>query len=605
MSDVHEELQRRVLEQSAVARLGELALESADPHALMEAAAETVAQTLDVQFAGALELNDARDRLVSRAGFGWPEGIRGEAYEFSEMSHAGYTLTVDEPVVVEDFATEDRFDDTELFTRLGIRSGVSVRIRGKAGPLGVFGAHSVRPREFTQHRLSFLQSVANILGAAMERAAAEERLRHQALHDELTGLPNRTLLFDRLEHALGRRDRGALALLFVDLDDFKIVNDTLGHQVGDELLRDIAPRIAAAVRPSDTVARFGGDEFVILCEELAGNSDAIRVAARVRQAFEEPFVVGGMPRQITASIGVAVDIDGVSDPSALIRDADAAVYRAKDQGRGWIETHDEAAHELLVRRVEVEQEMRESLDAHHFAPFYQPVVDLARNGVAVSWEALARWPHPQRGMISPAGFIDIAEETGLIIPLGEQILRRACETAAGWPDGNVAVNVSPRQLAAGDLGTTIVRVLAETGLPPARLTIELTETALFDTTPMAVRSLLELGNMGVHLVLDDFGTGYSSLSHLRRFRVDAVKIDRSFIAGIEQPGHDQTIVRAVLSMAHEMEIEVVAEGVETIEQAELLHELGCPLAQGYLFGHPEPVAASASSSWADHRVTPG
>ncbi|MCW2991255.1 MAG: hypothetical protein JWM73_1849 [Solirubrobacterales bacterium] len=445
--------------------------------------------------------------------------------------------------------------------------------------------------------------MANILGAVIERAAAEQRLRYQALHDDLTGLPNRSLLFDRLEHALERRDRDALALLFVDLDDFKTVNDTLGHQVGDALLRDIAPRITAAVRPADTVARFGGDEFVILCEDLTGHSDAIRVATRVRQAFETPFDIGGAPRQITASIGVAVSMDEVATASSLIRDADAAVYRAKDQGRGWIETHDEAAHELLIRRVEVEQELREALDAGHFEPFYQPVVDLDQNGLAVGWEALARWPHAQRGIIGPAGFIDIAEETGLIIPLGEMILLRACRTAASWPDGNVAVNVSPRQLAAGDLGTTIVRVLAETGLPASRLTLELTETALFDTTPIAVRSLLELGNMGVHLVLDDFGTGYSSLSHLRRFRVDAVKIDRSFIAGIERPGHDQTIVRAVLSMAQEMEIEVVAEGVETIEQAELLHDLGCPLAQGFLFGHPEPIACGASSSWADYRVS--
>jgi diguanylate cyclase (GGDEF)-like protein len=605
VGDVREELQRRVLEQSAVARLGALALENSDPHALMDIAAEIVAQTLEVQFGGVLELNELRDELISRAGFGWPASVLGRSFALSPRSHGGYTLTVSAPVVVEDFETERRFDDTAMFTELGIRSGVSVRIPGKAGPQGVLGAHSVRPREFGPDLVAFLQSMANILGAALERAAAEQRLRHQALHDALTGLPNRTLLFDRLEHALSRRDSAALALLFVDLDDFKTVNDTLGHQVGDTLLREIAPRITAAVRPADTVARFGGDEFVVLCEDLSGHSDAIRVASRVRNAFEAPFDVGGAPRRITASIGVAVSIDGDTDANALIRDADAAVYRAKDQGRGWIETHDEAAHELLIRRVEVEQELREALELGSFEPFYQPVVDLERDGEAVGWEALARWPHPERGVISPDGFIDIAEETGLIVPLGEMILRRACATAVDWPGGgNVAVNVSPRQLAAGDLGTTIVRVLAETGLPPTRLTIELTETALFDTTPLAVRSLLELGNMGVHLVLDDFGTGYSSLSHLRRFRVDAVKIDRSFIAGIERPGHDQTIVRAVLSMAQEMEIEVVAEGVETIEQAELLHDLGCPLAQGYLFGHPEPVACGASSSWADHRVGP-
>ena len=598
MAGVREELQSRVLEQSAVARLGERAVESADPHELMHHAAEVVAETLGVTFAGVLELSADRRELISRAAAGWPQDIVGQRFETRPSSHAGYTLSVDEPVVIEDFRSEARFDDTALLAEMGIRSGVSVRIRGKAGPLGVLGAHATDDHRFSAHHLAFLQSVANILGAAIERAAAEALLRHRALHDDLTGLPNRTLLLDRLEHALARRESGALAVLFVDLDDFKSVNDTLGHQVGDRLLRDIAPRITRAVRPADTVARFGGDEFVILCEDLTGHGDALRVAGRVRASFDEPFDVGGSPRQITGSIGVAVTLDGSADATALIRDADAALYRAKDQGRGWIETHDDSAHEELLARVAVEAELREALDAEVFAPFFQPVVDLDAQGDAVAWEALARWRHPERGVVGPAQFIEIAEATGLIVPLGEQILRLACSAAVGWPNGNVAVNVSPRQLAQGDLGTTIVRVLAETGLPPDRLTLELTETALFDTTPLTVRSLLELGNMGVRLVLDDFGTGYSSLSHLRRFRVDAVKIDRSFIAGMEQPGHDQTIVRAVLSMAQEMEIAVVAEGVETIEQAELLHELGCRLAQGYLFGHPEPTATAPSSDWA-------
>jgi diguanylate cyclase (GGDEF)-like protein len=599
--DVRDELQRRVLEQTEVARLGEAALESTDLSQLYTIAAEVVARTLDVQYAGVLELDAERPELIPRSAYGWPPEILGRSFPFAPDSHAGYTLTVDEPVVIEDVETETRFTDVAILSRNDIRSGVAVRIRGKTGPLGVLGAHATAPRVFGEGRLSFLLSVANIVGAAMERAAADRRLRHQALHDELTGLPNRTLLYDRLGHALDRRDRSHLALLFVDLDDFKTINDTLGHQVGDQLLRDIAPRIAAAVRPADTVARFGGDEFVVLCEDLTGPSDAIRVAGRLRGAFTEPFDVAGTPRQMTASIGVAVSRDGDSDPDALIRDADAAVYRAKDRGRGWIETHDEEAHLQLVRRVEVEQELRDALETEVFAPFFQPVIDLA-GGRAVAWEALARWQHPERGIVAPAGFIQVAEETGLIVKLGHQILRRACTAAAQWEEGNVAVNVSPRQLASGELGTTIVRVLAETGLPPQRLTLELTETALFDTTPLAVRSLLELGNMGVHLVLDDFGTGYSSLSHLRRFRVDAVKIDRSFIAGVEKPGHDQTIVRAVLSMAAEMEIEVVAEGVETIEQVDLLRELGCPMAQGFLFGHPAPVAEPVTpGSWAVER----
>ena len=250
-----------------------------------------------------------------------------------------------------------------------------------------------------------------------------------------------------------------------------------------------------------------------------------------------------------------------------------------------------------MRRVAVEQDLRGALEREQFEPFFQPVVNLAAGGAAIAWEALARWRHPERGVLGPAEFIAVAEQTGLIVPLGEAILLRACDAALSWPEGNVGVNVSPRQVAAGDLDATVARVLAATGLPPERLTLELTETALFDTSPQAVRALLQVAELGVHLVLDDFGTGYSSLSHLRRFSVDAVKIDRSFIAGVAQPGHDLAIVRAVLSMAMELGVEVVAEGVETAAQADVLRELGCPLAQGYLFGRPEPVA-QASAAWA-------
>ncbi|MDX6665308.1 MAG: hypothetical protein QOG68_1514 [Solirubrobacteraceae bacterium] len=598
-----DELARRVLEQSEVARLGERALEPTDLRGLMRTACEVVARTLDVEFAGVLELAADGLSLVSRAGVGWPGSIDGVAFAVRDTSHAGYTLTADAPVVIEDFTTESRFDDVKIMETQGIRSGVSVRIPGAGGPLGLLGAHARSPRQFSPHQLSFLQSVANIIGAAMERAAAEQLLRHSALHDELTGLPNRTLLFDRLEHALTRRDRTPLAVMFIDLDDFKSVNDTLGHQVGDDLLRAIAPRLAESVRPQDTVSRFGGDEFVILCEDVEDLAGAVAVAGRVREAFTAPFDVAGMPRQMTASIGVVVNVDGETDPTELIRDADAAVYRAKDRGRGWIETHDAAAHDRLVSRVALEHELRTALGAEQLEPFFQPIVALDR-GDWLAMESLARWRHPERGIVGPVEFIGIAEASGLIVALGEQILLRACREAAGWPAGNVGVNVSQRQIASGRFAVMVRDALADSGLPPERLTLELTETTLFDLSPAAERALRELTETGVHLVLDDFGTGYSSLSHLRRFQLTALKIDRSCVAGVDRPGADQVIVRAVRAMAAELEIRVVAEGVETEAQAEALREFGCPFAQGYLFGRPMPAAEiqPSSRSWWELRT---
>ena len=590
------ELARRITEQSAVARLGELALQSSDLAALMRTVADVVAETLEVAFGGVIELDAPRNVMVVRAAHGWPERMIGLECPIDETTQTGHTLLTGEPVVVEDFRDQTQYVETDWRAANGTRSGLTVAMRGKRGLLGALAAHDTEPHQFSSDRVAFLQSVANLLAAAIERSEVEEQLRRQALTDSLTGLPNRMLLLDRLEHALAAREHDAVGVLFVDLDDFKVINDTLGHQIGDQLLCDIAPRILSALRPEDTVARFGGDEFVILCEGLAGMDDALGVAGRVRETFATPFVIAGQLRQLTVSIGVVISREG-GDPTTLIRDADAAVYRAKEKGRGWIEPHDDAARQLLVRRVQVEQDVRTALNLKSFEPFFQPIVDLRGDAETVGWEALARWHHPTRGIVNPIDFIAIAEETGLIVPLSEHVMLCAADAARGWEHGQVAVNISPRLLGGGGLPGLVERVLARTGLAAHRLTLELTETTLFDTTPRALHQLLEVEELGVRIVLDDFGTGFSSLSHLRRVRVDAVKIDRSFIAHMTRPGNEQVIVRAVLSMAAELDIDVVAEGVETLEQAEMLRELGCPLAQGFLFGTPAPVAEPGVCPW--------
>jgi diguanylate cyclase (GGDEF)-like protein/PAS domain S-box-containing protein len=424
--------------------------------------------------------------------------------------------------------------------------------------------------------------------------AMHDELAWRAYHDELTGLPNRALLADRLTEALHSAHRGdaSVALLFVDLDRFKVVNDSLGHATGDELLVEIAHRLRAAIRPTDVVARMGGDEFVVLVEGVARAEDLTGLVERVREAIAEPVRLGSQAITVTASIGIAV-ADGHTAES-LLRDADTALYRAKDQGRNRFEIFDDALRASAVRRLEIEGLVREALAHDGVRVHYQPIVDLEGEIVAV--EALARLVTPDGRLLEPRAFLDVAEECGLIVPLGSRVLHEACAQAARWAaelgpaaPRRVTVNVSARQLAHPGMVGDAAEALAASGLEPHRLCLELTENALIEASPATGLTIECLRTLGVALAIDDFGTGYASLAYLKRFPVDYLKIDRSFVAGLGGESEDSTIVRAIITLAGTLGLTPVAEGVENAEQLARLRSFGCGLVQGWYVGPPEPA----------------
>jgi diguanylate cyclase (GGDEF)-like protein/PAS domain S-box-containing protein len=469
---------------------------------------------------------------------------------------------------------------------------VAFRLRRKDGELRWFET-TTRAVRAAEGEVRELVSVTRDIS---ERKQAELELSHAALHDSLTGLPNRVLFLDRLELALLRTERhaGSIAVLFCDLDRFKMVNDSLGHDAGDRLLVDVGQRIGSALRPSDTVARFGGDEFTILCEDVAGEIEAATIAQRIVDVFREPFLIEDNEVFLATSLGIAVARGAGDIAENLIRDADAAMYRAKDRGKGRYEIFDEEMRADAVTRLETESELRRALERGELRLHYQPEVDLA-TGAIVGFEALIRWEHPVRGLILPAEFMPLAEETGLAVPIGDWVLREACREAGRWEyDGplTLSVNLSPRQLAQPDLVATVRRALTETGTDPARLCLEITESAVMESGAATTAQLRALKSLGVRLAIDDFGTGYSSLMHLRRFPVDVLKIDSAFVDGLGQETQDASIAAAVISLAHALGLTTVAEGVESAEQLAVLAELGCDAGQGHLFAPPQPAEAA-------------
>lgn len=437
--------------------------------------------------------------------------------------------------------------------------------------------------------------------------AAEHALLHQALHDSLTGLPNRALLIDRLSQALARRERRRLeaAVLFLDVDRFKWVNDSLGHAAGDALLVTAAGRFESVLRPGDTVARFGGDEFVVLCEDLETELEALAVAERLSDVLAAPFHLKDREIRLSASIGIALSSSRHDTPDALLRDADAAMYRAKEKGRERIELFDDDMRTRAVARLETESALRRGLERGELTVYYQPIIEFA-SGRAVGLEALVRWKHPERGLVQPSEFIPVAEETGLILGCGAAVLAEACTHVARWnerhpgrPPLAVSVNLSAHQLLSGGLGGLVAGALERSGLEPRLLCLEITETVLMADAGASRAALEGLKDLGVMLALDDFGTGYSSLAYLRGFPVDVLKIDRSFVLGLGESAQDTAIVASVIALAHALGLRAVAEGVETSEQAARLQELGCDLAQGYHWS--VPLTARRTDHWLDAR----
>lgn len=432
-----------------------------------------------------------------------------------------------------------------------------------------------------------------------ERKRNEERIRYLANYDSLTGLLNRALFRDRLSHAMerARRQDANVAVLFIDLDRFKSVNDTLGHSVGDELLRETARRITGCLRESDTVARLGGDEFVVMLEDVRVPERVDTVAKRILKALARPAIVAGKEVFSSASIGITVYPCDAFDVDGLLRNADAAMYLAKDRGRNNYQFFTSEMNARARERALLESGLRRALEKEEFVLFYQPQVDM-RTGGLTGFEALLRWRHPELGVITPDRFIPIAEESGMIVPIGEWVLRAACEQwrrwrDAGFPAVDMSVNVSVVQFRHAGLPDILQSILNDTGMEPRYLELELTETALMTNPELCWNRLMKMKTSGVRFAIDDFGTGYSSLANLRRFPIDTLKIDRSFVKDLTSDSEDAAIVKVIIGLGHTLRMKVVAEGVETVEQRDFLLQHGCHDAQGYLFSWPLPAEAAA------------
>jgi diguanylate cyclase (GGDEF)-like protein len=446
---------------------------------------------------------------------------------------------------------------------------------------------------------------AGSLTDVTHRKVAEEQLAHRAFYDPLTNLPNRALFLDRLRHALRRTARHKdylFAVLFLDIDRFKVINDSLGHMAGDRLLVMVARRLELSLRPGDSVARLGGDEFTVLLDDIKHVEDATRVADRIQAELHAPFNLGGQEIYASASIGIACSNTGYSRPEDVLRDADTAMYRAKARGRARHALFDTAMHAHVVRQLQMEADLRRAVERGEMRVHYQPIVALD-TGRIHGVEALARWTHSERGPVPPSDFIGLAEETGLIGAIGRWVLREACEQVKGWQDklGSaggcmLSVNLSSKQLSQPDLAQQISQVLAETGLSGEHLQLEITESAILDHPESAKVTLVRLKELGLKLSIDDFGTGYSSLAYLQRFPIDTLKIDRSFIQhlGIDKAidGDDARIARTIVMIGRNLGKHVIAEGVETAEQLALLRGIGCDYAQGHFFARALDGAAA-------------
>ena len=500
-----------------------------------------------------------------------------------------------EPLVLTDVGSEQGFSRTTAALQAGLHGALALPIVAAGRNFGVielFSAGTIQPDDAL---MQLLKSLSSQIGQSFQRRLAEDQLRFIATHDSLTDLPNRSLFNERLRHALhqGTRYTRGIAVMFIDMDRFKVVNDSLGHSAGDRLLQDSAKRLAECLRESDTVARLGGDEFVVMIENFTAPKDAIAVAQKALASLAKPFFVDGQEFLMSASIGISTFPDDGKDAETLLKNADIAMYRAKDQGRNNYQFYSAQMNKHTFERLAMESSLRRAVERNEFQLHYQPKLDL-RTGAIAGVEALVRWQHPDWGMVSPAQFIPLAEETGLIVQIGEWVLRAACEQNKRWRDQGipplrVAVNLSARQFAQKTLLSDIAKTIAQSGLTPDCIELEITESLVMTNPEHATETLHKLKTMGISLSIDDFGTGYSSLAYLKRFPIDCIKIDRSFIKDIPTEADDMAITRGVIALGHSLRLKVVAEGVETVEQQNFLRSNGCDEMQGFLFSKPLPA----------------
>lgn len=580
-------LERRAEQQAAVARLGKRALEGTQVAELMSGALDEALRTLGVE-AGAVLEHD---------GEGGPAIVRAHIGRIDSAPHASIAASPSSRWLPA--ASSDR------------RAGsICCQIESASGRWGTLWLRGSAERLFEAADVDFVQALANILADAIRQRATEEDIRHQALHDPLTGLPNRILFLDRLAHALSKA-RASVAVVLLDIDNFKLINDSFGHSVGDELLMQIAPRLRMALRPEDTIGRLGGDEFVVLLEDVEDERAAATIAKRIVAAFEQPFELRAGEHFAKVSLGVAISGGGEGHPTNLISDADAAMYQAKERGRARFEIFDKAMRARVVERLSVENDLRRAAERGEFELVYQPIVGLDGRRL-VSVEALVRWRHPTRGMLDPKAFIPVAEESGLIEPIGRWVLDCACDQAARWqaehrdrPPLRISVNLSVQQFRQRDLEADITAALTRSGIAPSTLCIEITESVLLQESEGVRDTMTHLASRGVAFVLDDFGTGYSSLGYLTRLPIAGLKIDRSFVETLGRKQRSTEITTAIVRMAQALSIEVIAEGVENEQQVAELHALGCELGQGFHFHKPLPADGISELLRAEARQAAG
>ena len=587
---------RRAAQQAAVAQLGRGALAGASVSELAEQATKLVVSTLDVPYCTVLFDDDHPDGMLLAASAGLFAEHVGSYRRRHDVTLRD-ALGRHEPTLVRDLAAEATTTARRALVAHGVRSLAATAILPRQAHAGLLVAGGLRVDAFGRDDTTFLETMANVLASALDARQAVEDLRHNALHDGLTGLPNRALVLDRLELALGQSTRSGaqVAVLVCDLDRFKVVNDALGHAAGDEVLALVGERLRGIVRPGDTVGRFGGDEFVVVCPEVADAPSVVEIAERLASGLRDPMVVHGTTLVVTASVGIALG-QGAVPAAGLLRDADAAMYRAKSRGRARYELFDDDMRAWAGHRLRVESELRRAVTEAELVLHYQPVLS-ATSAAVVGVEALVRWAHPTRGLVLPGDFLVIAAECGLLPDVGAWAFEEAARQTVAWSDAATgpsrwtAVNLAAQQLGDPRLVERIDAILASTGVDPALMRIELTEDALVEDTVQVASVLDALRDRQLRISVDDFGTGYSSLAYLKRLPLDMLKLDRCFVAGLGQEGgDDEVIARAVVGLAQALGLQVVGEGVETEAQLAALRAMGCDLVQGFLLARPMPAA---------------
>jgi diguanylate cyclase (GGDEF)-like protein/PAS domain S-box-containing protein len=589
-------LQQHAMQQGLIAQFGQQALASTNIDALWEEAVLVTCRGLNIGFCKMLQLSSDKRSFILKAGAGWEPRWRGRSVcATNDSSQNRFILATHKPVIVEDFLLETRFKASEILKAHGIRCGAGVLISGGGGPYGILGAYAREPLRFAANSVNFLQSLANILATAIDRKSAEERLTYLAQFDPLTGLPNRSLFLDRLEQAMehARRNRKRIGVIFTDLDRFKIVNDTMGHSAGDKLLVQVAQRLQGCIRSADTVARLGGDEFAFILSELTHAEDATLIAEKVIFSLSQVFQLEGQEVYVSASLGISIYPGDGANADSLLRNADTAMFQAKEQGPAIYQFYLPQMNERAMARLTMETQLRGALAREEFVLHYQPKASLV-TGRITGFEALLRWQRPGLGLVPPLQFISVLEDTGLIVSVGEWVVWTVCEQIKSWQEQGVelhpiSINLSARQFQQQDLEKVIGKTLEATRIDPRLLELELTESVLMKEAETAASALGNLKAFGVQISMDDFGTGYSSLAYLKRFPLDVLKIDRTFIRDVTSDADDATITVAMINLAHSLGLRVVAEGVETSAQLEFLKEHGCDEMQGYFFSRPLPL----------------